>query len=408
MNPGPDTVELLTPRILVVDDERQIHASLRLRLGRDYDLVFCFDGPEALARLKRERFDLCFADIHMAQMDGLSFIAAAQELDPHLGYVVISAFDTDENLRRAIPLRVFDFVPKPLPERSGFEARLPAWIDQTRQRRREHERAQQTEAMASDRESARLERDVELVASESARDALLQTASLLTTIQAHLVTVSPTLALRAKNDPSLTALMRSIDAARKTADAAVSITESFFNSAYGNRDSSPARCNEGLRHAIDIALRITRAESANKSIEFTSLDDALIVQGLSGIDFLLMMVPALAVTIASSPPNSTIGVSGEVIPRLELVAKDSRFRGYLWLNRRSALQSRACLLLSATGPGATWSRAQVESWLKGEYAPLEAVTPRGLLTGIRKCHGQIGVSVDSSPERFRLILALPI
>ena len=131
-----DTVELMTPRILIVDDERQIHASLRLRLGRDYELVCCFNAREALARLQQERFELCIADIHMPQMDGLTFIETAQKTDPALGYVVLSAFDSDENLRRTIPLQVYDFLSKPLPDRAGFEARIPAWIDATRRRRR--------------------------------------------------------------------------------------------------------------------------------------------------------------------------------------------------------------------------------------------------------------------------------
>ena len=47
-------------------------------------------------------------------------------------------------------------------------------------------------------ESARMEKEVELVASESARDALLQAAGLLTTVQAHLVGAVSTLAARAK------------------------------------------------------------------------------------------------------------------------------------------------------------------------------------------------------------------
>ena len=72
-----DPVDVMTPRILIVDDERQIHASIRLRLGRDYELVSCFDAREALERLGQERFDLCLADIHMPHMDGLTFIARA-------------------------------------------------------------------------------------------------------------------------------------------------------------------------------------------------------------------------------------------------------------------------------------------------------------------------------------------
>src|SRR5436190_22983527 len=105
-----DVMNLASPRILVVDDERQIHASLRLRLGKDYELVCCFHGREALQTLAASRFDLCFADIHMPEMDGLAFIEAAQQRDPALGFVLLSAFDSAENLRRAIPLQVFDFI----------------------------------------------------------------------------------------------------------------------------------------------------------------------------------------------------------------------------------------------------------------------------------------------------------
>src|SRR4051794_1989067 len=121
----PASVDLFSPRILVVDDERQIHASLKLRLGRDYSLVCHTDARQALALLPAERFDLCIVDIHMPHMDGLAFVAAAQQSDPALGYLLLSAFDTDENLRRAIPLGVYEFIPKPLPARAGFEDRLP-------------------------------------------------------------------------------------------------------------------------------------------------------------------------------------------------------------------------------------------------------------------------------------------
>src|SRR5688500_4531814 len=174
-----DPLEMLPARILVVDDEHQIHASIRLRLGRDHEIAFCYSGHEALAKLTAQRFDLCFADIHMPDMDGLRFIDAARGLDPQRGYVVLSAFDTEDNLRRTIPLQVYDFIPKPLPDRAEFESRIEGWVSTTRMRRREHELAQHADTLAGERDSARMERDVELVASESARDALLQTAGLL-------------------------------------------------------------------------------------------------------------------------------------------------------------------------------------------------------------------------------------
>lgn len=403
-----ESADLLVPRILVVDDERQIHASLRLRLGQDYELEFCFNAREALELVTREQFDLCIADIHMPEMDGLTFVEAAQKLDPGLGYIVLSAFDTDDNLRRAIPLRVYDFVGKPLPDRDGFENRIPDWIDRTRERRRQQALAEHAGAMAQDLQSARLEREVELVASESARDALLQTAGLLTTIHAHLLSSSVFVAGRLKTDPSLAHLSRSLDEARKTADAAVLVAEGFFDSAYGNRDTSPALVNPGLRHAISIAARMSRAEEHGKTIDFAGLGDEAIVRNVSGIDFLLMMVPAIGVALTVAGAASTVRLRVENISRLDAAPKDGRYRAHLWVNRRNALASQAGVIISVSAAGAPFTRADAEGWLKSADAPLPAVTARGLALGLRKAKGMLGVAVPPAATEFQLLVVLPV
>lgn len=404
---GRQPADLLTPRILVVDDERQIHASLRLRLGSNYDLVFCFNARDALQLLANERFDLCFADIHMPHMDGLAFIAAAEQIDRYLGFVVLSAFDSDENLRRAIPLQVYEFIGKPLPERDGFEARIPGWIERTRRRRHDHSLAEQAGVISQDLDSARLERDVELMASESARDALLQTASLLTTIHAHLVGATSVLATRARTDGTVTHLLRSLEEARKTADAAVTVAESFFDSGYGNRDSSPALVGAGVRHAVSIASRMTHADAGNKTVDCSALDDRLPVRGLSGIDFLLMMAPAVAAALTVAAANSTVRVDSAQLPRLDAATRDVRLRNYLWVNRRNALASQPGVLITVAAGAASLSRPQAEAWLHGEETPLANVTARGLLSGIQKCKGLLGLAVSPQTAQFRLVLALP-
>jgi len=402
-----DPTDLVSPRILVVDDERQIHASLRLRLAKTYDLVCCFDAPTALQALASDRFDLCFVDIHMPEMDGLEFIEAAQRKDPDLGYVVISAFDSSENLRRAIPLQVFDFIGKPLPERDGFEARIPEWIDRTRSQRRDQALARQAGALNQDLDLARLEREVELVASETARDALLQTANLLTTIHAHLVSATASLAPRARTDPGAGQLLRNLDEARKTADAAASVAAGFFNSAYATRDSSPALIDPGVREAIGIAARMSHADTTNKAVDYVSFDARLPICALSGIDFLLMLVPAIGAALTLTGANSTVGIRGQYVPRLDAAMKDAQLRSYLWVNRKHALTSHPGVILTLITSAPPLSRAEAEAWLRGDDGPLAAVSPRGLVAGLQKCRGLLALSQLPQTRQFRLALVLP-
>ena len=402
-----DPVDLMPARVLVVDDEPQIHASLRLRLGPDYDAVYCLGARDALNKLAADRFDLCFVDINMPEIDGFRFIDAARNVDPQLGYVVLSAFDSDANLRRTIPLQIYDFISKPLPERHEFEVRMRDWVEATRKRRREHALAQQADTIAIERDSARLERDVELVASESARDCLLQTAGLLTTINAHYLHACTLLYARVKADPSLVPLLRSMEEGRRATEAVMNITETFFGSAYGSRDSSPALVNDGIREAINLATRDPHVQQLRKAVHFLPMNVQLPLRGLSGIAFLLMIFPALSAALSMAAPNSTVGIQGEHHARLDAVLKDPKLRTHLWINRRNALISHPGWLIAITSPCPTFTRQQVESWLKSEYLPLRTITPRGLVDGVQKSHGLLGFAIAPHSDQFCLSLALP-
>lgn len=401
-------LDLTPPRILVVDDERQIHSSLRLRLGQDYDLVFCFSALEALEKLSGNRFDLCLADIHMPKMDGLTFIEAARKIDPELGYVVISAFDTDHNLRRAIPLQIYDFISKPLPTKLGFESRISDWVSRTRERRREVELAHLAGTIATDLDSAELERDVEFVASESARSALRQTANILTTVHAHLVSAKTILAQKSRQESGSSLLQRNVDEACRTAEAAMAVAEGFFDSSYGVRDSSPAMVNEGVRDATGIVLKSFQDDNANKAVDFKPLDSRLTIRGLTGVNFLLMIVPALGTALSVAAANTTVGICGEYISRIDTVIKDPHLKSYVWVNRRHALSGQPGVAIALTVNSPPLARTELEAWLKGTYAPLEAFSARGLIAGVQRCQGIVGFSMLPQSRHFRIILALPV
>lgn len=403
----PHSSELVTPRILAVDDERQIHASLRLRLGHRFDLISCSDPRSALARVGQESFDLCIVDLHMPGMDGLDFVEAAREIDPGLGFVILSGFGTEENLRRAIPLQVYDFIFKPLPDRTGFEQRLPEWIQRTRARRQEMTLVKDSGSLARDLGAAQIERDVEFTASESARDALLQSANLLTTIHALLASATHSLEDKSKPDARLGAVCRSLQEARRAAEAATNVTERFFNSAYANRDTSAAHLGECLNHALGICARWARTEQHRKNLDMLIQEQSAVIRDLSGIELLLLLIPALGAALELTAPGTTVQVRAEGLTRLDTAQRDLRTRGFLWVNRKQALHSQPGVLLGIRTGASALNHAQIKEWLEGHQASLIRLPVRGLLHGLIKCKGMLGMAVAPTHERFELVLALP-
>jgi CheY-like chemotaxis protein len=399
---------MLTPRILVVDDESQIHASLRLRLGSEYEVVCVSRISQALEAIGTKSFDLCFVDIRMPEMDGLTFIERAQVIDASLGFVILSAYDTNENLRRAIPLRVFAFIGKPFPPKHDFEALIPQWVARTQEQRRGADLVARGTAIHQDLDHAKLEREVELIASETARDALAQTANLLTTIHAHLWSVASA-ASRPKVDPNLSQYTRNLEEARKTADAASTVAQRFFDSAYASRDSSPAYICSGIRQATVVVQRMSAMGSLNKAFDIciSTLDEQATVRELSGIEFLLMVVPLMEAAVSRAAANSTIGVHVQALSRLDAAAKEPLFRGYLWANRRLSTLSRPGALVRISAAALALARSDAEAWLKDNTGTLGDISSRGVISGIQKSKGFFATAVSPQQGRFEFVLALP-
>jgi CheY-like chemotaxis protein len=404
----PNSAELTTPRILVVDDERQIHASLRLRLADTYELVSLSSPREALSVISQEPFDLCIVDIHMPGMDGLTFIEAAQQLDPGLGYIILTGFDSEDNLRRAIPLQVFDLIPKPLPDRAGFEQRIPDWISRTRTRRRELALAKESGSIVQDLDLARIERDIELAASESARDALLQTANLLTTVQALLLNATFLLDKLGKNEGLVASAYRSLQEARKSSEAAATIAEGYFNSAYADRESSPAVIDTCLKQAVGISTRLTKADDHHKAVDLTGLPGTVVASGLTGIDFLLMLVPALSVALELARPETTMQVRCDELTRLDTAVRESGRRHFLWVNRKYAALSHPGVLISIRTSTPALDHVETGAWLRGQATASLRIPSRGLLHGLGKSKGLLGIGVRPQADRFEIALALPV
>jgi len=400
--------DIYIPSILLLDDEPQIHSSLQLRLGDSYRLVDAFDPKEALELIAREPLDLCIVDLHMPGMNGLTFIEAARQIDPALGYVIFSGFDSEENLRRAIPLQVFEFLSKPLPDRSRFERMLADWIERTRTRRNELTLAKNNAAIVRDLELARIEKEVEATASESARDALFQTAGMLTTAQALLLNTAHLLETFLKGNPGLSPALRSLREGRTQVDAASAITDEYFASAYANRDSSSAIIDSCTRHAIAIAQRLVHGPADLQSVDHRALGREVTVAGLTGLDFLILLVPLIAEALTLSAPGTTSRVQCDSLARLDEAHRGIRGQDFMWINRRNALLSSPGILVSILANADAPLESDAATWLKGNTTDRLRIPIRGLISGVQKSKGLAGIAFRPNSQRFEILVALPI
>ncbi|MEU5553681.1 response regulator transcription factor [Micromonospora sp. NPDC047793] len=105
-------------RVLVVDDDPLVRVGLSLVLSASGDMEVvgeAGDGRQALEAVSRLAPDVVLMDIRMSGMDGLSATEALRASDAHIAVVVITTFDTDEHILRALRAGASGFLLKDTP-----------------------------------------------------------------------------------------------------------------------------------------------------------------------------------------------------------------------------------------------------------------------------------------------------
>ncbi len=104
------------PRVLLVDDDREILEMTSLLLGgAGYAVTTAASGEEALYRVREEIPDLVLLDINMPGMDGWEVLRVLQEDEATAGIPVVMFsvnFEVREKLR-ALQQGARDYVTKP-------------------------------------------------------------------------------------------------------------------------------------------------------------------------------------------------------------------------------------------------------------------------------------------------------
>ncbi len=105
----------MTPRILVVEDERAIRIALKGLLKREgYEVELAEDGDSALEALEGESFDLVLTDLALGHgADGMAVLERAKSLRAETAVVMITAHGSEKIAVLAMKAGAEDYIPKP-------------------------------------------------------------------------------------------------------------------------------------------------------------------------------------------------------------------------------------------------------------------------------------------------------
>ncbi len=102
------------PRVLIVDDEKNIVSSLHGILEDEgYQIDTADDGLDALEQVQSDPPDLVLLDIWLPGMDGIEVLKTIKTYHPEIEVLIMSGHGTIDTAVKATKLGAFDFIEKP-------------------------------------------------------------------------------------------------------------------------------------------------------------------------------------------------------------------------------------------------------------------------------------------------------
>jgi DNA-binding NtrC family response regulator len=116
-------VPLDSPRILVVDDDREFRRSLiKIFQKAGYQVNVASDSKQAFAALDRRHYDLIVLDLKMPGKSGLEVLREIATRRPESKVIVVTAFGDATSYREAMAIGAFEYLDKPVKRQAILEA----------------------------------------------------------------------------------------------------------------------------------------------------------------------------------------------------------------------------------------------------------------------------------------------
>ena len=101
-------------KILLVDDERNVHYSLQRVLGQACRIISAFTGEEALQQVEAEQPHIVLLDVKLPGIGGLEALQRLKVLAPALPVILLTAYGTTDTAITAMKLGAYDYLLKPV------------------------------------------------------------------------------------------------------------------------------------------------------------------------------------------------------------------------------------------------------------------------------------------------------
>lgn len=105
------------PKILIVDDQRNMRTTLAMMLrGAGYEVEEAADGDQGSTLGAAGAYDLVLTDLRMGSRDGIEVLRSIKDTQPMTEVMVMTAYGTIESAVEAMRLGAFDYIQKPFSE----------------------------------------------------------------------------------------------------------------------------------------------------------------------------------------------------------------------------------------------------------------------------------------------------
>lgn len=101
------------PRVLVVDDEKEVATFFRHLLKANYQVTIAYSGDETKKAISTKTFDVALVDLKLPDSDGLTLLELIKRSNPYCNVIIMTGYSTITSAVEAIRLGAFNYIEKP-------------------------------------------------------------------------------------------------------------------------------------------------------------------------------------------------------------------------------------------------------------------------------------------------------